>query len=243
VSLRYGTLVAAITGCRRVPALYGDMMLHVVSYSGGKDSTAMLLKMIETHMRIDVILHVDPGKEFPGMYSHIEQVREYIYPLKIETIKINYDYWFADHIKTKGKNKGKRGYGWPDFRTRWCTALKRDVIKRRLRGIQVIEYHGIAYDEQNRIKNKGTKYPLINWKITEKQALEYCYERGFMWDGLYEKFNRVSCWCCPLSRIGELRILHDEFPDLWVGLKAMDEKSYRRFRPDYTVNELEQKFT
>ena len=34
---------------------------------------------------------------------------------------------------------------------------------------------------------------------------EYCTERGFTWDGLYERFSRVSCFCCPLQGIGELR--------------------------------------
>lgn len=31
--------------------------LHVVSFSGGKDSTAMLLRMIEEKMPIDIILY------------------------------------------------------------------------------------------------------------------------------------------------------------------------------------------
>lgn len=52
--------------------------LHVVSFSGGKDSTAMLLKMIETGMRVDLILFCDTGMEFPAMYDHIEKVEKYI---------------------------------------------------------------------------------------------------------------------------------------------------------------------
>lgn len=32
---------------------------HVVSYSGGKDSTAMLIRMIEEDMRIDEIVMFD----------------------------------------------------------------------------------------------------------------------------------------------------------------------------------------
>ena len=34
---------------------------------------------------------------------------------------------------------------------------------------------------------------------------EYCYDHGFDWDGLYEIFRRVSCWCCPLQSLSELR--------------------------------------
>ena len=34
-------------------------ILHVVSLSGGKDSTAMLLRMIEEGMPVDIILFCD----------------------------------------------------------------------------------------------------------------------------------------------------------------------------------------
>jgi len=38
---------------------------HIVSFSGGKDSTAMLLKMIENNMLIDDIIFLDTTVEFP----------------------------------------------------------------------------------------------------------------------------------------------------------------------------------
>ena len=50
--------------------------LHVVSFSGGKDSTAMLLRMLEEGMRVDVILFCDTGLEFPEMYDHIDKVEK-----------------------------------------------------------------------------------------------------------------------------------------------------------------------
>ena len=49
-----------------------------MSFSGGKDSTAMLLRMIEENMKIDEIIFLDTGVEFPEMYNHIKQVEEYI---------------------------------------------------------------------------------------------------------------------------------------------------------------------
>lgn len=51
---------------------------HVVSFSGGKDSTAMLLKMTELGMPIDCILFCDTGLEFPAMYEHIKSVEKRI---------------------------------------------------------------------------------------------------------------------------------------------------------------------
>jgi len=236
-------------------------MKHVVSFSGGKDSTAMLLMMIEKGMQIDNIICVDTTKEFPQMYEHIEKVKAYIAPLKIETVKIDFDYWLGKHIKTKGKNKGKVGYGFPDFRNRWCTSLKTLAFSSIVYSNQVynphsrcagkrinkdtIEYHGIAFDEPHRTNNnndRNIEYPLVDLKMTEKQALQYCYDKGFDWGGLYENMTRVSCWCCPMSRIGELKILYNDFPQLWQQLKEMDKLSYRCFRSDYTVDELESKF-
>jgi len=222
-----------------------DINKHIISFSGGKDSTAMLLMMIEKNIPIDKIIFCDTGMEFPQMYNHIEKVEKYIQrPIITLKAKHSFEYWLAEHIKTKGKNKGKIGYGWSDFRNRWCTTLlKINVMRPYCKGN--IEYHGIAYDERQRcktIKNRNIKYPLVDWKITEKHALRYCYNKGFDWGGLYDKFVRVSCWCCPLQRIGELRILYYNFPELWQELKRLDKLSYRKFRNDYSVEELEQKF-
>lgn len=234
-------------------------MMNVVSFSGGKDSTAMLLMMIERGMKVDRILCIDTTKEFPQMYRHIQKVQAMV-PIVIETIKINFDYWFGEHVKTRGQNKGKVGYGFPDFQNRWCTALKRQIFRKTLalmpynpekRGgvnyipSSIVEYHGISYDERDRTnKNSGRniRYPLVEWGVTGTQTLEYCYAKRLDWGGLYKKFHRVSCWCCPLSRIGELRILHNEFPELWTELIEMDKKSFRKFRSDYSIQELSERF-
>ncbi len=126
--------------------------MHVWSLSGGKDSTAMLLKGIELGMRIDEVIFCDTGMEFPGMYEHLKKVEQYTgIPIKILKADYDYEYYLADHVKTKGKNKGKKGYGHPDFRNRWCTQLlKKSVIARYLKSLNcdVIEYHGIAIDER-----------------------------------------------------------------------------------------------
>ena len=223
-------------------------MRHIVSFSGGKDSTAMLLRMIEENWKIDEIIFCDTGMEFPAMYQHIDEVEKYI-GRKITRLKAenSFEHMMHEHEKTRWKNKGKRGYGWPDFQNRWCTSyLKQDVIRRHLKQYDnIIEYHGIAIDEAHRAeknKHKTTRYPLIEWNMTEKDALNYCYKHGFNWDGLYERFYRVSCWCCPLQSIPELKQLYMHFPNLWRRLKQMDEKAWNQFRPDYSVAELDERF-
>ena len=226
-------------------------MKYIVSFSGGKDSTAMLLKMLEDNWDIAEIIYCDTGKEFPQMYEHIEKVKKYIkenYNMEITTLKAkkSFDYYMFDHIKTKGKNKGSKGYGWATMGIRWCTTLLKNYVidsylrKYRNQKETYIECVGIAYDEQKRIKDK--RYPLVEYKMTEKDCLEYCYNKGFDWGGLYEHFDRLSCWCCPLKNLKELKILYEHYPELWEELKEMDKKSNNQFKSDYSIEELENKF-
>ena len=225
-------------------------MKNIVSFSGGKDSTAMLLMMVEKNMPIDEIIFCDTGKEFESIYSNIDKVEKYIRrPITRLQPEKSFDYLMFNHIKTKGKRKGTQGYGWPVGGARWCTkALKQQTIVRYLKkykGEGTIEYHGIAADEQNRLNknnNKIIRYPLADWGITEADALQYCYSKGFDFDGLYTKFKRVSCWCCPMSSLAELKNLYIHFPKRWQKLKEMDSRSYNSFRLDYTLDELELRF-
>ena len=225
---------------------------RVMSFSGGKDSTAMVLKAIEKGIIPDEIIFCDTSVEFPEIYENIKLVERAIkMPITILKADHDFEYYMLEYTKTRGKNKGTKGYSFPDFRNRWCTQmLKKSVIKKymkKYKDYKVIEYHGIAYDEQQRIgKNKddgrNIEYPLNDWKMTEADCLQYCYDRGFTWGGLYEKFARLSCWCCPLSRIGELRVLWKEYPELWAKLENWQSKTYRKFRSDYSVFELTEKF-
>ena len=52
--------------------------LFVCSFSGGKDSTALLLRMLESGMPVNIILFNDTGLDFPEMEAHIEKVEQYI---------------------------------------------------------------------------------------------------------------------------------------------------------------------
>ena len=239
--------------------------LFVCSFSGGKDSTALLLRMLESGMPIDIILFNETGLDFPEMEAHIEKVEQYIKKytdIGITRIKPEkpFEYYFLEHEIHHRKNSAynekfgatHKGYGWAGPKMRWCTnRLKTQPREKYLRELRkkynVIEYVGLAADEQYRLKRKNNqrescRHPLVEWGMTEADCLQYCYDRGFDWGGLYEKFSRVSCWCCPLQPLSELRILYNEFPDLWEQLKKWDNQTFRKFRADYSVIELEQRF-
>ena len=147
------------------------------------------------------------------------------------------------------------GYGWPGIKKgRWCTGqLKTHLINKAVSQLRkthkIFHYIGIAADEPERIK--GEHYPLYDWGITEAQALQICYDRGFDWGGLYEIYHRCSCWCCPFQRIDELKKLRRHHPQLWAKLLDMDDRALAqfghnalgRFKDHWTVAELEERFS
>lgn len=239
---------------------------NAVSLSGGKDSTAMLILMIEKGMPIDLVLTADTGMEFPEMYEHLAKVDDYLYRergIHITTIRHpkGFEWLMFEHPITRKPALGKRnergipafGYGWPSMRIRWCTGqLKTCLINKevdRLNGKRkVLNYIGIAADETQRCK--GEEYPLVEWGITEAQALQICYNHGFNFGGLYEIYHRASCWCCPLQRIDELRNLRHYHPELWVRLMDMDNLAremfgaslWGQFKKNWSIERLEQRF-
>jgi len=226
---------------------------QIVSFSGGKDSTAMLLMMLEKNEPIHSIVFCDTGWEFPEMLDHIDKVEKYI-GMEIVRVKpkVDFNYLMLDRKITRGKHAGLKGYGWPSVMRRWCTREKISAIYRYDKTIpNPVACIGMAYDERSRLYSKSSqkysiRYPLVDYRVTEQEALEYSYSKGFNWKGLYYKFRRVSCFCCPLQRIGELRKLRRYYPALWAIMLKWDNKipahNTTAFKDGVTVHDLENRF-
>ena len=184
-------------------------MNQIVSLSGGKDSTAMLLMMLERNEPIHSVVWFDTGWEFPEMYPHIEKLEKYT---GLEVKRLKYHREFDEMMRTYNR--------WPAPMMRWCTGSKRDTIKKYGKQISnFVHCIGFASDEQKRTDSKSvstnTRFPLIEYDVTEEKALQYCKQHGFDWDGLYDVFDRVSCFCCPLGGIRDARKLRKNYPKLW----------------------------
>ena len=220
------------------------MTYTVASFSGGKDSTAMVIRMIEKGDRLDEVLFIDTGMEFPAMYQHIKRVREYVRDHDVWFTELkaekSFGWYFSEKPVENSKNHGSyMGYSWPSMRMRWCTKhLKTEVSDKYLKRLSerygsVILCTGLAADEQKRIQRPGNsknRHPLAEWGWTEAMCLGYCYGKGFTWydpsvgKGLYEIFSRTSCWICPLGTIDNFRQLRRYYPELWAKIGEMETR-------------------
>ena len=153
---------------------------------------------------------------------------------------------YADYVGTIFADTNT-GYGWPDMGNRWCTSLKKDTISKYLKEKRkyesIVEWHGIAADELTRLEKnndgRNIRYLLAELNITEKEALQYCYDLGFDWGELYKRYKRVSCYCCPLKSKSELMDLYTNYPGLWEDMRFMDSQSWRKFTPSRSLKEVE----
>jgi len=196
------------------------MKHNIISFSGGKDSTRLVHLLIEQNIPIhSAVLYVTPW-EFPEMESHVDLVQK---KTGITIVKL-YKRRLWSELLPKWK--------WPSGGREWCTSEKTSAVNRYVGsvGMDAVEYIGFSADEIKRTTKSGikkkkhtVKFPLIDAGITEKQALQDCLNLGYNWGGLYEIYNRVSCFCCPKKGKEGLRLLRKYRPELYQKVLEMDK--------------------
>lgn len=226
---------------------------YILSFSGGKDSTYLLLELIRRKCPLDEVQYFDTGWEFPVMYEHIEKCKKICeeHGIKFTTIhpEKSFDYLMFEHIT---KN-GDKGYSWCGKMCRWGTACKREALNKAAKTNKGhIVYIGIAADETDRLNKEQAefkRYPLAEWGITEAQCLKGCYEAGFDWGGMYEYLDRLSCKYCRNKNLKELRNIRKHYPEVWGELKDYQNRTDRPYKPadktyknGLTVQDLEKRF-
>ncbi len=229
------------------------MSKYIASVSFGKDSLAMLLMLFEKEYPLDEVVFYDTGKEFQAIYNLRDKVVSFLQPLGVKYTELYpskpFDYlMFEKPVRSRATGKvHKYGYSWCGGTCRWGTTEKLNSLEKHAAG--AYEYIGIAVDEQHRAykMTKGNKlYPLIDWGMTEKNCLEYCYSRGYNWneDGveLYSVLDRVSCWCCANKNLKELKGIYLQLPKYWEMLKDTQSRLDRPMKKSGTVFQLEERF-
>lgn len=207
-------------------------MNYVANCSFGKDSLAMVLLLLEKELPLTEVIFFDTGMEFQAIYRNRDKLIPLLRERGVKYTELKPDrpflYDMLEKPVTSKKNSTHYGYGWCGGVCRWGTSNKTRISERYLSqyGNNVTEYVGIAYDEPDRIKEKN--YPLVEYKMTEKDCLKFCRDRGWDWcEGhidLYDILDRVSCWCCANKNKKELYNIFLYLPSYWNKLKELQSQ-------------------
>lgn len=178
-----------------------------VSYSGGKDSLATLLLVLEAGIR-PKLMFVDTGLEFDETRRNVSEVsREHSLELIVESA--GESFW-----------KNLRYFGPPAKDFRWCCKTCKlgpatKLIQKHFPG-GVLSFIGQrAYESQQRAekgkvwRNPWTPNQLAASPIQKWTALHvwlYLFSRGAKANPLYaEGLERIGCFMCPATDLSELR--------------------------------------
>lgn len=189
-------------------------MLHVIALSGGKDSTALALRLAEAEPRDYVFVCTPTGNELPEMFAHWRKLGEL---LGKRLFPITHRTGLRGVVREQGML--------PNFRARFCTRiLKIEPYRRWLaENTPCVSYVGLRADEQHRvggayddIPGVQMRFPLREWGWNKADVLGYLAKRGV------EIPRRTDCAICYHQRIGEWFDLWRNHPAEWAEGEALE---------------------
>jgi len=215
---------------RAIKQHIGDRPTANVSFSGGKDSTAVL--HIARKAGVTKAFFIDTGLEFPETIKFVESEG-------VEIIRKAGDFWqAAEKAGPPGKDN------------RWCCKLQKlHPLKLYLADVgPCITVQGNRwYESWNRASLDETSQnpanplqlnisPIRHWRALE--VFLYLWWQKIAINPLYDKgLERIGCYLCPAmleSEYEELRVLQpeyalrwDEFLKRWAAKKGLPEAFYR----------------
>ena len=225
---------------------------YIASCSGGKDSVATLILAKEHGEPLDEVVYCEVmfDNETSGEHpEHREFVYEIVkpfveYELQVPFTILRSDVTYVDvfkHLIKKGDNTGKEyGFAYPGM----C-AINRDCKIPPIRNYwksqdkNVIQYVGIAYDEQERLmRMEGTNRIslLAKYGYTESDATKLCVQHG-MYSPCYAFSDRNGCWFCPNCKAPEWSHLIFKYPEYFDKLIGLEKGYPNRARRCLTINE------
>ena len=202
---------------RRLPSFIQEME-HIVALSGGKDSTAMALRLAEIEPRGYEYICTPTGDELPEMEGHWKRLEGILGKELIRLKNHDLDFWIEEFKAL------------PNWRQRWCTRLLK--ITPCLAFLRVHQpatlYVGLRADEEER---KGlystevlTDFPLRRWGWGIKEVREYLKVRGVCIP------RRTDCARCYDQRLIEWKRLWQLHPKIYAKAEAQEQRLGCTFR-------------
>lgn len=131
---------------------------HIASVSFGKDSLAMVLLILERGLPLDEVVFYDTGMKFKAIYDTRDRIIPILddHGVKYTELRPPRPFMFdmLEKPVTSKKNGLHYGYSWCGGCARWGTANKTSALDKHAKaaGRDVIQYIGIAADEQKRLQ-------------------------------------------------------------------------------------------
>lgn len=176
---------------------------HILSLSGGKDSTALALYMRDKIPQMEYVF-CDTGEELPETKDYLLKIQAH---MGRDVKVLNPDRPFEHYLKLY------RGV-LPDPRTRWCTRmLKIRPFEKYIGNDPVVLYIGIRADESHRKGYISTKpnitpcFPFIIDGIRKRDVMQILSDSGLGLPDYYHWRSRSGCYFCFFQQKRE-----------WVGL-------------------------
>lgn len=193
---------------------------HVVGLSGGKDSTALALRLVETEPRDYEFICNETGDELPEMQEHWHRLETVLgKPLK----RIRHERDLNAEIEFQNML--------PSVFARWCTRiLKIEPTLQYMRAAPEgsVLYVGLRADEESRPGIYGDEitvdFPFRRWKWGLDNVVDYLNDKGVCVP------VRTDCAKCPYQRLGEWRDLHQQHPAIYMQAIALEKKTGATFR-------------
>lgn len=192
---------------------------HILSLSGGKDSTALAIYMKDRLTEVEYVF-CDTGEELPETYDFLDKLEVY---LGKQINRLNPDRPFKHYLNVY------RGV-LPDSRTRWCTRkLKIEPFEKYVGEDVCVSYVGIRADESHRKgyistkTNISARYPFIEDGITKQDVFRILEDSGVGIPDYYRWRSRSGCYFCFFQQRIEWVGLLREHPVYYEKAKAFEK--------------------
>jgi 3'-phosphoadenosine 5'-phosphosulfate sulfotransferase (PAPS reductase)/FAD synthetase len=196
-----------------------DNVRHILSMSGGKDSTALALYMRDRQENMEYIF-CDTKKELQETYDYLNKVEAL---LGKPIIRLHSDRGFDHWLEVYGDYL-------PSPQMRWCTRQLKIVPFEQFVGDDpVVSYVGIRADEPDRVgyistnSNISVRYPFKEDGLGKADVLRILQDSGLGLPEYYKWRTRSGCYFCFFQRKSEWVGLKTHHPDLYEEAKTYEK--------------------
>lgn len=218
-------------------------MRYIVSYSGGKDSTALLLLAISKYGRQNIVpVFTDTGAEFPETYEYLDYVEKKL-GIKIHQAKSELWDWFS-LVRHMGKfydQKIRRCTSSLKLEplAKWITAncnRKEDIVltgERREESPRRSNYSTNYYNKKLRIQGHR---PILSWST--KRVFDAIRQGGVEPHPAYKHYARLGCYCCVFNTNNEWMQLYKHYPALFFEVAYLEREINHTVKHGETLPQL-----